>query len=143
MESNTHLLDQLSIGLPRSFDFYHLGQVREINNNVPDLKNKTGVAFNVYSTDDNSQACVIAIFDSRLDVSMYTEMGNIMASHATGNIKPAMMTPPRILNELRLRSILENRSELNYRSFVHDYQNQAVPVHIAIVPFQLPEVADV
>ena len=97
---------------PESFEFYHLGNVEK---QLPissvqslELDGRSGVSFNLYG---DTTGLIVFLFEEGLDVSTYTEMGNVLASRMATQLSiqqgwDVMISPPRFLNSAQLRSQL-------------------------------------
>jgi hypothetical protein len=113
MELNN--LSEISNLLPENFGFYGLGTVElqktvEASETLPlDFDLLRGVGFRVYHLDDAPSALLLFVFGADLDESMYTEMGNVLASKLCQNLteqqkSEMMISPPIHLKSLRASS---------------------------------------
>jgi hypothetical protein len=145
--------------LPESFGFYDLGLVQAQNINdkpvVPlDLEKSRGVAFRVYHLDEGPSALLIFVFEDGLDPSMYTEMGNTLASKLCKNLSEQeklemMISPPIQLKSAPLKRLIGLGSRFGgaRRGYTHSYVlngvQQSIPVETWTLPVGQSEVVDV
>ncbi len=110
---------------PGGFDFYHLGQVEALNSTSIDFEGKQAVAFQLYG---DQEGLFVLLFAEGLDTSLYSELGNVLASRMSRMLSESsdtdlMISPPRLLNPLQVKKslapIIQNQSG-NFR--VQDYR---------------------
>ncbi len=115
---------------PDSFDFYHLGlvekqlpQAEEPLDQAPTPESRIGFAFEVKG---ESRAWIVVLFDSKMDPSVCSEMGNVLASRFADRMSASeggrvWISPPRSLAGARLTAMLE---ELTKRGTKTTYLHQ-------------------
>lgn len=106
--------------LPEKFRFYHLGDVKRVDSPSPsrtsleslpedsELQGLRAVAFNLKG---DVQGTLMILFNQKLDVSTYTELGNVLASKLATRLSEVrgadvLITPPRNLSPLQLEAFL-------------------------------------
>ncbi|MGK5084160.1 hypothetical protein WDW37_12760 [Bdellovibrionota bacterium FG-1] len=129
MPSN-HLFGHLIESLPKQFSFYHLGEVRLTPSvSVPSdettlPKNPVAVAFSV---EGDVRGSMLLLFEEGLDVSVYSEMGNVIASQMVTSLAEKegvdlYISPPKILSSVQLSTILKNQHGVA-RTYLHQPPN--------------------
>ena len=135
-------LSHASASLPESFSFYGFGAVarsreaEKVKSLADILTGKAGVSFRLLG---DPAVLLIVLFDSSLDVSMYTEMGNILASKLCKNLSEQgegdlMITPPLMLGSEQLAKLLRTEFPFIHRSYEHVNQDQSVLIETLILP---------
>jgi hypothetical protein len=123
--------------LPEQFEFYHLGEVKQaMTDQIIELDNKHIVAFRFYG---DTQGVMLILFNEGLDASMYTEMGNIIASRSAQGLEEKdglgiMITPPSTLKRSVAERLIENSDYCIQRSYHHKLNGEIVPIDVFIVP---------
>jgi hypothetical protein len=128
----SHLID----ALPVSFDFYGMGQVQSVQTESEEFfLDATGIAYR-FSGDCN--AWMILVFESTLDASLYSEVGNILASKTATSLEKTegigvMTSPPIFLNEAQLSS-LRRRSQglIVEKTYRHFAKEGTIPIQLLI-----------
>lgn len=131
------ILNRLIHALPKQFDFYGVGHVQE-QNEVPSVESAIGIAFRIFSTQNQSLAWLILIVDSSLDSSPYEEMGNILASHVVSHThgedgNDLMISPPQKLTEERLKKVLSITNPTNKKFYTYFNGNAVIPLETVIL----------
>lgn len=135
-------LTDASASLPESFSFYGFGAVarareaERVKSLTEILSGKAGVSFRLLG---EPAVLLIVLFDSKLDVSMYTEMGNILASKLCNNLSEKgegdlMITPPLSLTSEQLARLLRTDFPYIHRSYEHVDQDVKVLIETLILP---------
>lgn len=130
--------------LPQRFSFYDQGQVILQNSiksilepTIPArLESRRGVGFRIFHLDNAPSAILIFLFDANEDESMYTEMGNILASKLCQSLSEQeksemMISPPIQLQShqlLRLSSQHTGTRRVYIHSYVQDGVEKSTPV---------------
>jgi hypothetical protein len=149
MELNN--LSEISDLLPESFGFYGLGTV-ELQKKVGttetlplDFDLLRGVGFRVYHLDDAPSALLLFVFGADLDESMYTEMGNVLASKLCQNLteqqkSEMMISPPILLKSQQLRRLAgpEGKFAGAGRLYLHSYSSNGIEKSIPVETWTLP-----
>jgi hypothetical protein len=144
-------LTEISDLLPENFGFYGLGSV-DLQNKVEssetlplDFDLLRGVVFRVYHLDDAPSALLLFIFGADLDESMYTEMGNVLASRLcqglTETQKSEMMISPPIMlksNQLKRLAGPEGKFSGPGRLYLHSYSENGIKKSIPVETWTLP-----
>lgn len=131
----------LSLALPERFPFFHLGEV------ALELDSRQGLADDDAAAEDRARIAfrllgelegwlVIAV-DAAVDLSMYSELGNILASQLANRLhrdqgREIMISPPEPLDPERWESLLaslpeEDRAPVR-RRYLHAHDGRVVPV---------------
>jgi hypothetical protein len=138
MDSANSILTQLVNALPLQFDFYHLGKVEQ--QTFPfELKNMNGVAFRIYG---DLNALMIVLFDKDLDHTVYSELGNLLASSLVTRIHQEkgidlMISPPQAIQhgllEQVLQQMISNAQPIIRRTYTHVFKNSIIPVETLVL----------
>lgn len=132
-------LDQMSNALPEGFDFYHLGKVEAQTAEPEDFPAFEDTICMGYGFQGDVNGILIAIFDRGLDVSAYTEMGNVMASQFATRLSQksgldVMITPPRQLQDNTLGHLSRSASSTLARTYHHLHEGKIIPVQVLVLP---------
>ncbi|MEO5969098.1 MAG: hypothetical protein ABIQ95_04160 [Bdellovibrionia bacterium] len=139
--------EQLSEALPSSFNFYHLGKV-ELQ---PDLRNPVYGSFDAagdlpcgigFYIQGDLNATLVILLEKNLDLSIYSELGNILASKITNQLYvdrqlQLTISPPQPLSEYQLVNVLKNKLSTIRKIYIHRYENQIVYLETLLVPRRL------
>lgn len=124
--------------LPRSFDFYHLGRIELHDDEATASNDRIAVA---YSIEGEARAVLVLILEDGLDVSTYSEAGNIIASRlatqlATRHGLELTISPPRVLNHSQLTHLLNinKGGEKTARTYVHRQGSRAIELQAVLLP---------
>lgn len=133
----------LQNALPHTFDFYHLGSV-ELKPMPPltvlpepiELNGVTGIA---YQFKGDFQGLLLLLVASELDVSTYSEMGNIIASRLANSLQSkegldVLITPPKVLERAQVARIIQSNPNQIYSAYDHILENLVVPVQTLLFP---------
>ena len=144
---------RLSRHFPESFEFYHLGPVEkqahpEFKENFQslDLVNRVGFAYEVVG---ETHAWIIVLFDSDLDASVYSEMGNVIASRFADGMsqldgKRVSISAPRELRPTLLASLGQVlASGLDKATYLHQSTQGWIEVDAWVLTSLSEEAADV
>jgi hypothetical protein len=132
---NERLL-RLAGALPSQFDFYHMGTV-ETGPTGQELSFESMCAFG-YRIQGDLVGTLILLFDEGQDSSMYSEMGNILASRiatALGNRDEIYLTvsPPTSLTNATVRILLQTTQPAYRRTYLHIHENNTTRVEAIIL----------
>ena len=138
-------IEQLSEALPSSFNFYHLGKVElQPEELQPDLQLSThdalyGISFHLRG---DLHATLVILLGKNLDLALYSELGNILASKIANQLfvdrqLQIEISPPQLLSENQLASILESGSSTTRKTYVHRYENKIFYLETLFVPSPL------
>jgi hypothetical protein len=138
LDTLTHLSDSL----PEHFDFYSFGKVlRSRQDESPAVlasltEGKSAFSFKLLG---DPAALLIVLFDSHLDASMYSELGNILASKLCQTLSEQgegdlMITPPLALRPEQLARLSKLGIPYIHRSYEHVDQGQSVLIETLILP---------
>jgi hypothetical protein len=140
--------EQIVESLPYSFNFYHLGKV-ELQNHLPDhfqdsLSDESkslasGIGFHLRG---DLNATLAILFDRDLDLSIYSEVGNILASKIANQLfldrqLQVEISPPQLLSEIQLETILMSGPSTIRKAYVHQYDDKMVYLQTLLVPSHL------
>lgn len=131
---NDNLINVVN-ALPSHFEFYHLGKVTQ-QSSPCEFQDKCSVLFRIYG---DIQAWIILVFESDLDFSVYSELGNLLVSQIANQLSSrngldVMITPPQLLREDQAIKITENSPQLIRKNYAHFYKNSTIPIETLIVP---------
>ncbi len=137
----TPSMEKLAQALPQQFGFYHLGDVELIETRADnpsrqssrELPTQTAVAF-TYQGD--ARGVLALIFDSDLDISIYSEMGNVIASRMITHLHQKegadiLLSPPKVLNAGQL-AVLMKSEQSHKRTYLHRQKDQVIQVEVLI-----------
>jgi hypothetical protein len=150
MSSKSPVLERLIDCLPRSFAFYHLGQVelrteqaRKILALSPGSaplypttsSDRIAVA---YSIEGDIRGLITLVFDQGLDVSTYAELGNIIASRVATDLEnrhglDVTVSPPRILRAAQVEELLNQDRPRLTRTYLHQHEGKVVPLQTLLM----------
>jgi chemotaxis protein CheY-P-specific phosphatase CheC len=138
-------LDLIAESLPRSFSFYHLGQI-ELQDEAEVLSATGHLGFlasvdrvaAAYVLQGEVRGVLVLVFDQGLDVSTYSEAGNIIASQLANGLEERQgmvvsISPPRILSGGQLQNLLGNGQGVA-RTYLHRHGNRVIPLQALLVP---------
>jgi hypothetical protein len=144
MEFNT--LSTISQSLPETFPFYGLGTVSRVERGSSAsplsvlIEGKAAVSFRLLG---DPAVLLIVLFDETLDASMYSELGNILASKLCQGLSEEgegdlMVTPPLQLNSQQLsrlsRLSLSQLQLCENVAYQHVYGDKTVAIETLILP---------
>jgi len=143
IEEQNGIMTNLKEALPKEFSFYHLGSVemrsqREFTETNAELilEDLNAVAF---SFQGDFRGVLIILVEKGLDVSIYSELGNILASRLATELThdgyDVMITPPRLLQAPQLERLIQTPQKKIHGKYQHLYQNTTVPVETVLIPF--------
>lgn len=133
-------LRKISELLPDGFSFYEMGSVAQARSRASELReliqDKNGVMFKLLG---EPAAILIVLFDRALDVSMYSELGNILASQLCQRLSELgegdlMITPPLVLKPEQLGKLALMNSPFTQKSYEHRDGEKAVVIETLILP---------
>ena len=78
-------------------------------------------------------------FRKELDSSLYSEMGNIIASRIATQLKKngdfeVMISPPQPVGEDRIQFVLKEGDSSFRRTYAHNYKNTVIPLETLLLP---------
>jgi hypothetical protein len=129
-------LDLLTQSLPENFSFYHLGVIalRDTASDpaartIPDPNDDRAAL--AYHLRGDIQATVVLLLEPDLDVSMYSEAGNIIASKlatilAEKHGVDVVISPPTRLERAQLNLLASTTQEVAEKSYVHSHAGKEV-----------------
>ncbi|MCM2324398.1 MAG: hypothetical protein NDJ90_14160 [Oligoflexia bacterium] len=130
--------------LPEGFDFYSLGTLvvaPEPTGTLDDPAELAELAFVAFRYSGDEQGLILTAFDRGLDSSMYTEMGNVLASRFADRLSRLSdgvgvgISPPLALEAEPARRLLQAAAQRRTeRLFHHVHGNIAVPVRMIVLP---------
>jgi hypothetical protein len=108
------ILDQ---ALPTEFEFYHLGKVsRDRSDQLPEIQffDKMIVGFVLQG---DIRGVLLVVFDRGLDVSTYSEMGNILAGQLVTNLSRTrdldiLISAPKVVPTEQAQRLIEQARRL-------------------------------
>ena len=138
MDSRANLIHRLTDAMPGGFSFYQLGHVEAMADEPHEetyraLEDRVGIAFNL---EGDIRGLLVLIVEQGLDLSTYTELGNILASRLATNLTgpgEVMISPPIHLNHSQLERLMRAQQPVLQRSYIHLNKNTAVTVQTLIL----------
>lgn len=137
----SELISDISRSLPEGFRFYDQGTVARVAApKVTDLlglsAEKTAALFKLLG---DPTALLVVLFDNKLDVSMYTELGNILASRLCQRLSEngegdLMITPPLLLTEAQFLRLARVSPDFILQSYEHVNHGAVTRVDAVILP---------
>jgi hypothetical protein len=108
-------IDRYQSALPRKFDFYSEGQVLFQGSTPanPSTQNKVGI---LYRVEGETKVLLTLLAGAELDLSLYSEIGNIMAAKMAHSLEKTqtiewMISPPRILTEAETNRVTSSSAQ--------------------------------
>jgi hypothetical protein len=133
--------ETLLAALPASFPFYHLGEVRAAegmaaDQSAFDLSRSIGIGFSLLG---DARGLILMVFNSTLDLSIYTEIGNTIASKIATQLSVSdgvgvMISPPRSLTPDQVARLMSGRTPLIQKTYTHVHRDDAVPILVWALP---------
>lgn len=137
-------LESLGAALPEKFSLYHLGEVTgqpdAAKGELSSGDDSQAVSFRLHG---DAEGVLLVLFERGLDVSLYTELGNIIASQAVTRLQQqkgleVMISPPRLLGREQLAKLLASLSSVAIphlrRTYLHTNGRVIVPVETLYLP---------
>jgi chemotaxis protein CheY-P-specific phosphatase CheC len=121
--------------LPRSFDFYHLGQIELQEDELPSSSDRIAIA---YTLEGEARGALLLLLDEGLDLSTYSEAGNIIASRLATALSArhgleVTISPPRVLSRAQLQTVLNTGGEKSARSYLHRHGSRAISLEAVLL----------
>jgi len=117
---------KLGNALPDSFKFYHLGEVRaEDSEESPnafydDIHESTLIS---YRFEGDVKGLILVAIEKELDISIYSEMGNIIASRFANSLsrlgQDVMICSPTILDSKKVSQLLKFSTDNHLKTYSH------------------------
>ncbi|MFL5813575.1 MAG: chemotaxis protein CheC [Bdellovibrionia bacterium] len=132
----TPSLDLLTQSLPENFSFYHLGVIAlrdavsdQSARTIPDPNDDRAAL--AYHLRGDVQATVVLLLEPGLDVSMYSEAGNIIASKlatilAEKHGVDVVISPPARLERTQLNLLASATQDIAEKTYVHSHAGKEV-----------------
>lgn len=130
---------ELLNALPQDFDFYHLGKVKKQTESQEvkniNLEGVDSVAFKL-SGDINS--FLIFLFPKDADLSLYSELGNIVVSQIANQLSKdknldVVISPPIPLNEAQLLAATNQNNSVICKTYTLFSGNDVIPIETLIL----------
>jgi|GEM_PF-4807105 len=132
--------DLIHKALPEGFPFYELGIVTAesaikttlIENSI---KNCIAIGFRIYWDTD---AWFIVLFQQERDKSLYTEMGNILASQFAARLSKdddqgLVISPPQNISIFLLKKWIKTSPPITQKNYWHLFKGKTYPLQILIL----------
>ena len=134
--------------LPQEFEFYGMGMVKSISEEpdfgpTPDAIQ--GIGYKISGKDPHSPdhhpwalQWMVLLVDQDQDVSMVSEIGNIIASR----VAPEWTSPPVLLTPVQLQRLINHtpKSQITFKKNYGFFSNQGVvPIQLMMVSLFLEE----
>jgi hypothetical protein len=100
------------------------------------LEDLNAVAF---SFQGDFRGVLVILIEKGLDISIYSELGNILASRIATELNSdgydVMVTPPRLLQSAQIERLIQTPHKKIHGKYQHLYQSTVVPVETVLIPF--------
>jgi hypothetical protein len=139
----TPSLNLLTQSLPENFSFYHLGQIALRDSSRPSQvlfdPNDDRAAL-AYHFRGDIQATVVFLLEPGLDVSMYSEAGNIIASKlatvlADKHGVDVVISSPVRLERAQLNLLASATNEIAEKTYVHSHAGKDVLLETLLLTY--------
>ena len=142
VKNKTEIL-QVARALPQTLEFYHLGEVKlQHPHSMPDsgsevdFQESSVIGFQIFG---ESKATILFFFAKDLDVSVYSELGNLLTSQIANQVSrenhiDVLISPPRRINIKQVEQMIQNHPPLLKRTYIHFCKNQRVPIITWLLP---------
>lgn len=132
--TSTPSLELLTHSLPENFSFYHLGEIalRESAQAPASLLDPSDQrAALAYTFRGDIQAAIVLFIEPGLDISMYSEAGNIIASQLATRLAEkhgidVVLSPPTRLERSQLQLLASTMPEVAEKTYVHSHAGKEV-----------------
>lgn len=125
-------LSHLANALPSHFQFYHLGEV-EMTPLLNSFADTTSIA---YRLSGEITALLVLSFAKELDMSIYSEVGNIIASRLVTQLSEegidVTISSPKHLDPKQIKLLLGNKESIIRRTYAHLLKNSVIPLEATI-----------
>lgn len=132
--------DLIHKALPEGFPFYELGIVtaestEKITLIENSIKNCIAIGFRIYWETD---AWFIVLFPQERDASLYTEMGNILASQFATRLskdedQELMISPPQNISISLLKKWIKTNPPITQKTYWHLFKGKSYPLQILVL----------
>ncbi len=130
----TPSLDLLTHSLPENFSFYHLGEIALSDSKktrsalLDESDNRAALA---YTLRGDIQAAIVFLIEPGLDLSMYSEAGNIIASRLATQLAEkhgidVVLSSPVRLERAQLALLVSATREITNKTYVHSHAGKEV-----------------
>ena len=133
---------QWSEALPRDFEFYHLGKIASASNESPGhlsalFEDRCIIGFHFYGT---TRALLAFLFPQELDVSTYSEVGNVLASQVASQLSTQdgldlLISPPEPLQANQLEKISRGSLPPIHKTYLHIFGDHIIPLEVLLFTF--------
>lgn len=132
MRMDAELSARFEGALPGKFEFYHLGEVVPARDpSALDLSSRSAVAFGIQG---DARSLAIVLFDRALDLSTYTELGNVIVSRLASHLD-VMISPPREITSSRARELMATAPVIARKTYLHESDAPTAEVEVVILSF--------
>ena len=149
MSAHAETLQKIDHALPANFPFYHLGTVElapgidhdltpaRTDELLREVERSRGAAFSLRG---DVNGLLVVLFDQALDVSTYTELGNVIASQVVNRLYElgsldVVLSPPRVVDGAQVRDWVDpHRSLCIARTYHHVHEQRKLRVRTLILP---------
>jgi len=128
----TPSLELLTHSLPENFSFYHLGEIAlRDRSSLPATLPTDDRAAMAYTLRGDIQAAVVLMLEPGLDLSMYSEAGNIIASRLATQLAEkhgidVVLSAPVRLERAQLELLAKTMPEFTEKTYVHSHAGKEV-----------------
>jgi len=140
-------MNEILKALPKHFDFYHLGEIQltpdsplpstPLKDQKADhyIENKQAIGYRIFG---DRKVLFVLLIPEGLDLSTYSEFGNLLVSKITNQIQQESMldlyiSPPFSIHISRLTQILHTNQAIK-KTYLHSYGNSVIPIETLILP---------
>ncbi|MDR3608557.1 MAG: hypothetical protein P4M08_14430 [Oligoflexia bacterium] len=138
-------LETLGKSLPEKFPFYHLGEVAVAETpgaglilaDAAEIEIADRSALGIRLQGD-VRATLLVLIDEELDLSIYSEIANILASRLATELSAnhdldLMISAPSAVSPARLASILQPGRNVFKKHYLHRYSGLTLPVDAVVI----------
>lgn len=130
-------LDRVTERLPREFPFYHLGHARI--NPTPSRTLGENASLIGYRVTGEPSFWIVLAHEKELEFSIYSELGNILASRWVGDLSEALnqeflLSHPIPISWNTLQTTKLDFIPLVRRHYVHSHEAIEIPVEFWVLP---------
>jgi chemotaxis protein CheY-P-specific phosphatase CheC len=132
----TPSLELLTHSLPENFSFYHLGEITlrdraQMQGELPTALPNDDRAALAYTLRGDLQAAVVLMLEPDLDLSMYSEAGNIIASRLATQLAEkhgidVVLSAPVRLERAQLELLATAMPEFTEKTYVHSHAGKEI-----------------
>jgi hypothetical protein len=134
--------ENLLEAFPQVVSFYHLGTVNAsapsttLTLTASELSEKVGLLFRFLGDFSGS---FLFLFDKGLDLSIYSELGNVLASQIATHLsenheRDILISPPHTLTHTQLVTLLKSSQPRFQQTYFHKHEKNLATIHTFMLP---------